>query len=222
MRLAPRALVAALLSAGLLAGLASGAQAKGLTTWNVTVTNLTSGQPMSPPIWAVHKNSLDVWSVGQPASFEVQRVAEDAQNQFLLAALDADARVLDTRVETGSPAGPILPGSSREFAIRTDNAYNRLTILWMLVRSNDGFTGLDSLRLHTTDKSISLNAYQAGTERNNEMCAFIPGPPCNMPGVRDPEDGVIGPHPGILIPGSDVFGFAWTNPVATIEIERVG
>ena len=47
----------------------------------------------------------------------------------------------------------------------------------MLTNTNDGFTGvagLAPLDLMTT----YVSAYDAGTEVNNELCPFIPGPAC--------------------------------------------
>ena len=48
----------------------------------------------------------------------------------------------------------------------------------MLVNTNDAFTGLDSVQLRGKRSQLSRNAYDAGSERNNELKAFIPGPCC--------------------------------------------
>jgi hypothetical protein len=31
------------------------------------------------------------------------------------------------------------------------------------------------------------DAYDAGSERNSELCRFIPGPPCGNANVHDPD-----------------------------------
>ena len=37
-------------------------------TWEITVENLTVGQPISPPLAVVHAKKVDVFSVGEIAS----------------------------------------------------------------------------------------------------------------------------------------------------------
>ena len=59
--------------------------------------------------------------------------------------------------------------------METSGHANRLSVLTMLVNTNDGFTGLDSLRLRGHDDTRSVMAYDAGSEQNNEEIALIPG-----------------------------------------------
>jgi hypothetical protein len=189
-------------------------------SWEATVENLTpaGSQPLSPPLFAVHSRRADVWSVGELASHAVAAIAEDANNAPLESALDGDARVLDAFTGAG---GPIPPGSSRTFEVESSGHFNRLSVVTMLVNTNDAFTGLDSLRLRGSGQSLLRMAYDAGSERNNELKAFIPGPCCNNPFVRDPEGAPIRPHAGITGDGElapAVYG--WTEPAARISIER--
>lgn len=112
-----------------------------------------------------------------------------------------------------------------------------LSMLWMLVRTNDAFTGLDSYKLDGAGgyssrkgkrkgkgsgkgntKTLLLRAYDGGTENNNQSCAFIPGPPCGSFFVREPTAQAIAPHPGIT--DGAIAAFAWTNPVAKVTITR--
>jgi hypothetical protein len=203
------------------AAFAGSAGAASTKTWHVKVTNLTSGQPMSPPVWAVHDKHFHVWRVSELASSAVLPVVEDAFNTPILAYLSGNSHVFASRAETGTPAGPIPPLGSREFSVRSDGSDHYLSMLWMLVRTNDGFTGLDSYHLNGDPRTRTLlvSAYDGGTERNNQSCAFIPGPPCGNFFVRDPTAQPIAPHPGITAP-SDIAAFAWTDPVARIEITR--
>ena len=209
----------------LLAALAGTAQADSAKTWHVKVTNLTagpgatSGQPMSPPLWAVHDHKLDVWSVGELASSGVLPIVEDAFNAPLQSYLSSNQHVREAQTETGSPAGPIPPGGVREFDVTSKGNDKYLSMLWMLVRTNDGFTGLDSYKLDGNKaKTLLLRAYDGGTENNNQSCAFIPGLPCGNFFVRDPTAQAIAPHPGIT--GGEIAAFAWTNPVAKVTITR--
>jgi spondin N len=201
--------------------LAAPAMADSAKRWSVTVENLTpaGSQPLSPPLFAVHSRRVDVWSVGELASHAVAAIAEDANNGPLETALDGDARVLDAFTGAG---GPIPPGTSRTFELESTGRFDRLSVVTMLVNTNDAFTGLDSLKLRGGGDTLVRMAYDAGSERNNELKAFIPGPCCGNPFVRDPEGAPIRPHPGITGAGElDPAVYGWTGPAARISIQRV-
>jgi Spondin_N len=170
-------------------------------TGRVTVANRTpagpgapGSQPLSPPLFVVHSGEADVWSIGEIASHGVAAIAEDANNAVLESALPNVDGV--KTVFTGA-GGPIPSGQSRAFMVETSGRFNRLSLVTMLVNTNDAFTGLDSLRLRDHGTSLATNAYDAGSERNNELESHIPGPCCNNPFVRDPEGALIGRHEGI-------------------------
>ncbi|MFQ5552270.1 MAG: spondin domain-containing protein, partial [Thermoplasmata archaeon] len=57
--------------------------------FEVTISNLTSGQPFTPPVLATHKKSTDVFTVGEPASLGIKEIAENGNNGPLLASLIA-------------------------------------------------------------------------------------------------------------------------------------
>jgi hypothetical protein len=201
--------------------LAPPAMADPAKRWRVTVDNLTpaGSQPLSPPLLAVHSRRIDVWSVGELASHAVAAIAEDANNMPLESALDADARVLDAFTGAG---GPIPPGASRTFEVVGGGRFDRLSLVTMLVNTNDAFTGLDSEKLRGRGETLLRMAYDAGSERNNELKAFIPGPCCGNPFVRDPEGAAIAPHAGIAGGGElDPAVYGWTGPAARISIERL-
>jgi hypothetical protein len=211
------------------AALAGGGDADGPGTkhWQVTIENLTppgpgtppGSQPLSPPLFVVHSGKVDVWSVGDIASHPVAAIAEDANTAPAESAL-ADVRGVRS-VFTGSGA-PIFSGTSRSYSVETRGSANRLSIVSMLVNTNDGFTGLDSLRLRGRTQTLYVMAYDAGSELNNELAAFIPGPCCGNPFVRDPEGAPIRMHPGIA-GGHDLDPalYGWDGPVAKITIERL-
>jgi hypothetical protein len=189
-------------------------------TWHVTVTNLTpaGSQPLSPPLFVVHSNRADVWSVGEIASHGVAAIAEDANNTVLESALP---QLDGVKSATTGAGGPIPSGSSRTYTIETSGPFSRLSILTMLVNTNDAFTGLDSMRLRGGGASLATMAYDAGSERNNELKAYIPGPCCNNPFVREPEGEPIGHHEGITGRGElSPAVYDWEGPVARITIAR--
>jgi hypothetical protein len=217
-RFAPGAL--ALLCAAALAVPAAGSSRKPQASWQVTITNLTrpGSQPFSPPLVVVHSRRADVWSVGQIASHGVAAIAEDANNAVLESALPQVPGVRSVRTVEG---GPIMPGTSRTFTIRSRGNHDRLSLVTMLVNTNDAFTGLDSFHLRGRGAVVSKRAYDAGSERNNERATHIPGPCCNNPFVRDPEGAVIRMHGGITGVGDlapETYG--WSDPVVRIRIVR--
>jgi Spondin_N len=196
-------------------------------TWQVTVANLSpqgpgapGSQPLSPPLFVVHSNKADVWSVGDVASHGVAAIAEDANNAVLESALPAQPGV--KTVFTGA-GGPIPSGQSRTFTVETSGQFNRLSLVTMLVNTNDAFTGLDSLRLRGDGGTHMTISYDAGSELNNELESHIPGPCCNNPFVRAPEGALIRPHQGITGAGDlDPALYDWPEPVAGITIQRIG
>ncbi|HEV8602049.1 MAG TPA: spondin domain-containing protein [Gaiellaceae bacterium] len=209
-----------LVGAALLIPAAEGSGTRARKTWQVTITNLTpaGSQPLSPPLLVVHSNRADVWSVGTIATHPVAAIAEDANNAPAESALTGYPGVLSVRTGEG---GPIPPGATRTFTIQSRGKFNRLTILTMLVNTNDGFTGLDSMHLRGRGFTRSTNAYDGGSERNNELIAFIPGPCCNHPFVRDPEGAVIRMHEGITGRGDlNPAVYGWTGLVARIQVSR--
>jgi hypothetical protein len=220
------ALLAAFAAAALLTGAATADDDDGDTkTWHVTVANLTppgpgtpGSQPLSPPLFVVHSGNADVWSVGDIASHGLAAIAEDANNTVLESALPALPGV--KTVFTGA-GGPIPSGQSRTFTVETSGLFNRLSLVTMLVNTNDAFTGLDSLRLRGRGGTHMTISYDAGSELNNELESHIPGPCCNNPFVRDPEGGLIRPHQGITGTGDlDPILYDWPEPAARIMIQR--
>jgi Spondin_N len=193
--------------------------------WRVTVQNLTppgpgapGSQPLSPPLFVVHSSRADVWSVGDIASHGVAAIAEDADNSVLESALPQVHGVKS--VATGA-GGPIPSGTTRTYTVETRGRFNRLSLLMMLVNTNDAFTGLDSLRLRGHGTNLVTMAYDAGSERNNELKRYIPGPCCGNAFVREPEGNLIRMHEGITGRGElHPAKYDWEGPVARITIGR--
>lgn len=207
----------------------------GHATYEVTITNLTTGQWLTPPAAATHSEEFSLWRVGNSATVATKEIAENGNLDAAVGAFEASRLVFDWKV-TPSPSGPppLAPGASVTFEI-TAPPRARLSFASMLICTNDGFTGVDAIRLPRGRRSVvhHLDAYDAGTETNTEAWVDLV-PPCAQltgfgdqggTGVSNPalfENGVIAHHPGIagvadLVPG--VHG--WTNPVATIEIRRL-
>ena len=71
--------------------------------YQVTVTNLTYAQPMSPVALVLH-NEGQLWSIGEMASIALESLAESGDNSAVL----AESIVLSGQ----SGAGLLLPGMS--------------------------------------------------------------------------------------------------------------
>jgi hypothetical protein len=241
----PRFLALTVAAAALvfLATISSAAAVAPVATYEVTIENLTAGQPLTPPVVATHRAATGMFAVGQPASFALKEIAENGNLAPMIAQLGADKHVSDS-VAAAAPLVPAgLPGSamfgdSVTLTVTASEGAKFLSFASMLICTNDGFTGVDSVRLPkgVGDAIVVRSAgYDAGTERNTEDFADIV-PPCQAlvgvssgepgTGVSNPalaEGGVIHHHPGIsggadLVPA--VHG--WTDPVAQITVERVG
>ena len=238
--LAAVAAVAAALSA------APAADAKRADTFDVTFTNLTCGQPLTPAVAATHRGENELFQVGSAASFGLKEIAENGNNAPMLARLSSDADVSDV-VE--APGGPLVPagspgdamfGQSTTFPINAERGARFLSLAAMLICTNDGFTGVNSVRLPSqVGRSVTVETagYDAGTEINTEDFADIV-PPCQgligvssgEPGTGSSnpalaEGGVIAHHGGIL-GGSDlvpaVHGWDVNAPVARITVTATG
>ena len=79
-----------------------------LRSYEVTITNLTAGQPLIPPVVATHGQPLSIFQIGEPASFELKEIAENGNNVPLLDLLGADSKV-STVLQAGPP--PLVPSA---------------------------------------------------------------------------------------------------------------
>ena len=191
-----------------------------VATYVVTVENLTpaGSQPFSPVGTVVHNRRVDVWSLGSPASAAVAAVAEDANLPIFA---ETYSKVAGVSSSTVGGAAPFGPGETITFEVEARRG-EQLSLVTMLVNTNDAFTGLDGVRLGRRWQEFEVGAYDAGTEVNNELPGFIPGPAGGNAFVREPEAGVVAPHDGIIgvDGGIDPAVYDWNDPVARITIER--
>ena len=208
---------------------------------NITVKNLTHGTYFTPFLVTAHDADPYLFHAGEAASDELQAMAEGGDISGLSSLVggpDADT------VE--NPAGGLLaPGQTvSNILLNTDQTGNMyLSLVAMLLPTNDGFVGLDSLKLPTMAGTYTyyLNGYDAGTEANDELItgggapglAGIPFAPAgdggmNGTGVTSTESNtVVHIHRGVLgdddADGGDsdlgVTIHRWLNPVALVTVE---
>lgn len=201
--------------------LASGsAFAKGGLMYEVTVTNITAGQAFTPIIAATHRSSASFFTLGQPASDEIEMLAEGGATMPLEELLMSVPGLTGDVVTT---EGLLGPGESVSFMIEAGWRHNVLSFAAMLLPTNDTFVAVDSVRLPYRYEMTMAKAYDAGTEINDEACANIPGPYCGGDPVSE-EDGEGFVHIANGIHGIGDLApemFDWRNPVASVSIRRV-
>jgi Spondin_N len=220
-------------------------------TYRVTIRNLTSGQPLSPPVVATHRGEDELFEVGELASVGVREIAENGNNAPILAFLDAnpfgtisDFEASDVPLFPEETPGGAEPPNPPDFpdevtlTLSADKHARNLSVVTMLVCTNDGFTGVNSLELpKKAGRSVTVrtNGYDAHTEVNDEDLAHIV-PPCQLIGVSSgepgmdvsnpalAEGGVIEHHEGIdgTLDDLDTGIHGWTDPVARIKVKRTG
>jgi hypothetical protein len=187
----------------------------------VTVTNITRGQVLSPPVVVSHRPSISLFTPGEEAGPELAQLAEDAVSDPLLALLGTLPQVHDTNVG----AGPIPPGESATVEIEVTGNFRTLSVVGMLVTTNDGFYSTSGM-VRPNGRKVALNAiaWDAGSEGNTESCDHIPGPPCGNALVRvtDTAEGFIHVHAGIQGTGDLApADFDWNNPVANVTFRKI-
>ena len=214
--------------------------------YEVTITNLTKGQPFSPTVIAIHKPEMNpLFTLGEPSSEGIWRIAEGGDTSVLVPELSADPDVYDVQVAVEDPGnpGPYPPGHSVSVILDSGNARGgrSLSVAGMLGSTNDAFFAINGQPLpdlppffkRVWTEVFYAEAYDAGTEVNSETCDTVPGPPCNNGNNdRDTEnaEGYVYVHSGIHgvnggpPAGLDAGTSDWRNPVAriTVRVSRNG
>ena len=187
----------------------------------VTVTNLTRGQILTPPVVISHNQDFALFTLGTAAGSELSALAEDGMTGPLLGLLSS----LRTVHESVVAAGPVLPGHSVTMDISVSGQFNEISVAGMLASTNDGFFAVNGVSAPKRGSAtVEAETYDAGSEANTESCAFIPGPPCGHPGVRDTvgAEGYVHIHAGIHGIGDLTPAMHdWRNPVAHVTIHRI-
>lgn len=191
-------------------------------TYEITITNLTANQVITPPVVVTHQVGVHLFVPGEELPEPMIPLVEDGLTGDLTAALMTISSVHDFAVADG----PLMPGTSTTLEVQARGRAAYLSAVGMLATTNDAFFGLDGVFLlnrHWITHELAP-AYDGGTEFNSESCEFIPGPPCENPEVRDTDEaeGFVHIHNGFhgvgdLLP--EVWG--WHNPVVRVDIRRL-
>jgi len=148
-------------------------------TIDISITNLTHALNFTPRLVIAHDSSIDAFEPGVTASTplawlaeagvidDLQSATSTGQNfEWLLGPADND----NTSNTWHRFGGLVAPSTTVSYPFDTmDKPY--LSILAMIIPTNDAFIGLDSIEIPTEPGTYTymLQAYDAGTELNDEL-----------------------------------------------------
>ena len=208
--------------------------------FDVEIHNPTRGLYYTPLLVTAHPPNMKLFDAGEAASSEVQAMAEGGDIMPLVTALDSAGAT----TVANPAAGLLAPGETTTAIVNTNNATanTQLSIVAMLLPTNDGFLALNSLTVPTQPGTYTynLNAYDAGTEANDELRgsgapgqAGMPVPPpldpvlgTNGTGAASNAEGYVHIHRGNLGDtdttggNSDIVStlHRWLNPVTRVTV----
>ena len=205
----------------------------------VEITNLTHATYFTPLLVAAHNRHTHLFEVGTEASVNLQAMAEGGDTSGLIGEIESVNGEFDA-----DPAGGLLePGLTATTTLDLGRSTTHLSITAMLLPTNDGFVGLDALKIPKQRGTYTyyLNGYDAGTEANDEI--INGGGALNVPGIPADPGGnggtgavsEVGPdhnpkvhiHRGVLGDMDPLGGSSdldsrihhWLNPVARVVLK---
>ncbi|MBL4679245.1 MAG: spondin domain-containing protein [Pseudomonadales bacterium] len=205
---------------------------------SISITNLTRGTHFTPLLIAAHPAEMKLFTVGEAASTAVQEMAEGGAIGSLVTELSA----ANADLVENPAAGLLAPGITTMTTLTTADENTHLSVVAMVLPTNDAFLGLNGIAIPTEPGTYmyNVNAYDSGTEANDELrgsgAAGMPGFPfpgpvetnagMNGSGVNATVEGFIHIHRNVL-GDTDVTGGAsdidstihrWLNPVARVIV----
>jgi hypothetical protein len=199
---------------------------------DVKIVNLTKGINFTPLLVTAHKADNKLYMAGTAASENLQKMAEGGDVSGLAFDLTANGA---NNVE--NPAeGLLAPGTSITTSLTTTADNTHLSIVAMMLPTNDGFIGLNAWEIPKTAGTymVHLNAHDAGTEANNEIVngagapgeLGIPADPgganaTSSEGITAEAEGYIHIHRGIVggeKSDLDATAHRFLNPVAAVIV----
>lgn len=204
-------------------------------TYQVTIENLTSGQPFSPGLIVTHDARVSLFRNGHIPSAGIVAIAEDGNPGPALSAVDGldgifGVTAIDAPIGYQGNSGP-FPDTAN-YLVDAPHGATHLSMAFMLICTNDGFSGLNSLKL--TDRPVVRYgiAYDAGSEANDYASSSIVDPCGGIGPVALPADGNenssatdggrIRAHKAIGLNGDLTVEHRWQGPVVRITVTPVG
>ena len=183
-----------------------GAQTASAVDFNVRIINLSNGIYYTPFLVAAHPAGTSIFDVGQPASAKLQAMAEGGD----ISGLVSDLNGLGATIAENPAGGLLEPATETDVDLNTDGTSNELlTIVAMLLPTNDAFAGLNAVQIPTEAGTyvFDVPAYDAGTEANDELvtgggapgAAGIPADPGGLTGMGGTGAAVADANPNVHI-----------------------
>lgn len=185
-----------------------GAQTASAVDFNVRIINLSNGIYYTPFLVAAHPAGTSIFTVGQPASANLQAMAEGGD----ISGLVTDLQGLGATIVENPAGGLLAPASETSVDLNTDGTSNEhLTIVAMLLPTNDAFAGLNAVQIPTEPGTYvyDVPAYDAGTEANDEL----------LTGGGAPGAAGVPADPGMLA-GTGGTGAAAADANPNVHIHR--
>ena len=200
-------------------------------SYDITVTNLTTAQPMSPVAIIAHEPDYSLFTIGESVTVGLEQVAEAGDNTILLE--EANSAGAFT---TASSSGLLTPSATESVSITMTDVQSRrahISLTTMLVNTNDAITAAKNISLNglQVGESISVTtlSYDTGTEANSEAAGTIPGPADGGEGFNAARDDIadrITLHSGVITADDGMStsvlnqSHRWDNPVMRVTITR--
>ena len=194
--------------------------------YEVKITNVTPGQWFAPILAVTHSPDMNIFLPGTQASAELREMAEVGDVSGLMMMYEGMMGVMDVQM-----TGMTMPGVTTEIMISGMYGY-RVSLVSMLVPTNDAFLGANMMLPGEGGMMGYANAYDAGTEMNDEMCSSIPNPPptdwAECGGMLG-AGARIGMGEGGIVISNGINGQGdfmpmmrdWKNPVARITVHMM-
>ncbi|WMN60898.1 spondin domain-containing protein [Pseudoalteromonas xiamenensis] len=205
----------------------------------VKITNLTQGIYFTPLLVAAHSGDSHLYQVGSKATLQLQAMAEGGD----ISGLAAELSSINASTAANPAEGLLAPTASTMAMVESSEINSTLSLVAMMLPTNDGFVGLDAWPIPTQAGTyhIYLNAYDAGTEANNELIVEgsgapgslgIPASPGMAPGTQgsgvtsEEANMMVHIHRGNLGDDEATGGKSdlhntvhrWLNPVAKVTV----
>ncbi len=206
----------------------------------VRVTNLTRGSHFTPLLIAAHPQGTALFEAGMRASVPLQTMAEGGDIGPLVDML----RPLNCELGVDPAQGLLAPGRSATQRLQAGAGTGNvlLSVVAMILPSNDGFIGLNAITIPTTPGTYhyDLPVYDAGSEANDEKSGSgvtgqpgfpVPPPlvattPVGGTGIAATAEGFVHIHRGVLGDHDarggrsdiDATTQRWLNPAARVVV----
>ena len=210
---------------------ACGSSTQKTRSYEVTISNLTANQPLSPVAIFAHEPEYKLWTIGEAASVALEHLAEGGSNSQLIDEVKKNSHY----ISHSSGDGVIASGQSETIIIDVKNTnWVRLSLASMLVNTNDAFTGLSDIEIYDIgvgkSRTFTTLAWDAGTEKNTESSGTIPGPADGGEGFnmsRTGDTNFIAVHQGVISKDDGLDSSVldeshrFDNPVSKVTIHRI-